>query len=119
LMGQSTGGLSSLTGGLDTSSITDKLSSAQGQLNSLVAGATGVSGDITSGALSSAKAGLGSVESNIASIQNQVQSGVPSNLSQSVTSQFGSLQSASPLANLVASTNDSSSDPSLSGDWSV
>lgn len=131
-LGQAFGGLSAGLGNLGVTSLTDKLGTAQSSLNSLVGGSAGISTDSLSasangllsgadptGSLQAAQAGLGSVESNMSSIQNQVQGQLPdtSNLADSVTSQFGSLQNSSPLDNLVASANQASSD--LGGDWSV
>lgn len=114
-LGQQAGGLDAISGGLDTTAITDKLASAQGQLNSTIAGASGLIGSINSlnpKGLNLAQANLGSVESNLSNIQGSVQGAVSSisGLGKSVTSQFGSLRAPSPLDNLIASNNTTKND---------
>jgi hypothetical protein len=99
-LGQAAGGLSSGLGDLSVASLTDKLSSAQGSLNSVVAAGAPLG-------LSPAKLGLGSVESNASAIGSLVQgsAGAATALSKSATSLFGSSRTQSPLDKLIANNN--------------
>lgn len=110
-VGQITAGLTSGLGG--ATAITDKLSVAQSQLQSSVASVAGIPSSLTNPISSSvagfapATMGFGSVESNKLNVQNLTQNvtGAAGNLGMSLSSQFGSLQSSSPLTTLVQKNN--------------
>ena len=97
-IGQVAGGLSASLGSLGTASLTDKLATAQGSLNSIVASAAPAG-------LTPAQLGLGSVESNANAINSLVQGGGAANLAKAATSVFGSNRTASPLDTVMANNN--------------
>lgn len=108
VLGQAAGGLTAGLGNLSITSLTDKLSSAQSSLNSLVAGNIGAN-------LLPAQAGLGSIESNASALISTVQgaAGNATNLAKTAVAQFGSNRTASPLDNLIASNNATISNNNL------
>ena len=112
-----TGAFGQLTAGLNAGfgtakSLLGAAASAQAQVNNVIGSTLGVTNAVGSlgqnalGAVNAASVGLGSVESNIANLANVSQNitQASADLSQSVTTQFGSLQQ-SPIAKLMQSSN--------------